>query len=1006
MMLTSSRSIFLAIGLLIFLVVNRHEGFAQRNCGTVKYLEDSYGSKLPGRQEKFEEWIKTKKAQIAATSAFRKQSEPYKIPVVIHVIHNGESVGNGANISEAQVLSQIKVLNNDFRRTNADAVNTPAEFASVAASMDIEFVLAKRNPDGIATTGIVRVDGNRGSWSMNDNYNLKSLSYWPSEDYLNIWVCNITDYLGYAQFPVSDLQGLEEYQNGNALTDGVVIAHTCFGSKDDGNFDLEPFYDKGRTTTHEVSHFFGLKHIWGDDGSSCSGTDHVDDTPNQADYTSGCPSHPTTSCGGTVTMFQNFLDYTDDECMNLFTSGQMDRMSVVIENSPRRKTLLTSVGLNEPDPVPNDLGIRKIVSPSESECGLIVTPSIELLNYGTNDITSASIRLKLNGITKETKSFTLDLAPEEITTVQFSQQTLVGGSNDILFEILLTNGVADGDAVSNKNIYQQEVFVPESINVPFSEKFNDDPAGWRIVNNDDQITWEVLAAPRETLGNKALGLNFYHYELEGEQDVLYTPVFSLEDSDTAYFFLDRANAQFEDRQDVFKIYVIESCESLSSGDLVFNKSGEALATAGKVATSFQPQETRDWQRNFVDLSDYVGKSEIQLAFVGVNNYGNNLYIDNITVANSPNKDIAIKEVINPRGIACETTIPLTVKIENTGASSVTSLDAAVTINGSLVHTQSFGNLVFDGDKEATLTISDVTLESGTNKLSVAIATEETGISDEADNNVFTRTVMNHEEEDVIPLRLTFEDDVHDTWANFNIHSESGKKWKTSEVFDGETALSFEGFSNALIGDEAWFVSPILDFRRAKEASLVFDMSYKQRGLIQDVLTVGVSTDCGETFEPVEFVWPEFEQTESKWTPQSSADWFQLEGDLSNYAGKENIRVIFKIVNSNGNNLFLDNIEFFLTDKPFATAAVEDDYDIRYQSTSPSTPTVHFNLDERTDVPCKVIDMKGQIVSEVLWLDVLNQAYEFPVAGHGAGIYIVDLRINGRIYRERIFVGDK
>ncbi len=1003
MMQTSPRSIPFAIALLIFLVVNSHESLAQR-CGTVKYQENAYGSKLSDRQQKFEEWIKTKKAQIAATSAFRKKSGPYKVPVVVHVIHNGESVGTGANISDAQILSQIKVLNNDFNRTNADAASTPAEFAAVAGSMDIEFVLAKRNPDGLATTGIVRVDGNRANWYMNDNYELKSLSYWPSEDYLNIWVCNMVDFLGYSQFPISDLQGLEEYQNGIAATDGVVIAHTCFGSDDDGNFNLEPLYNKGRTATHEVAHFFGLKHIWGDD-TGCSGNDYVDDTPNQADYTRGCPSHPSKSCGDIVKMFQNFMDYTDDACMNLFTAQQMDRMAIVIENSPRRQSLLTSIGLNEPDPVPNDLGIRSVVSPTESQCGLAVIPSIELLNYGINDITSARIRISLNGIVKETKDFTLSLTPQGITTVGFSQQTLVGGLNVILFEILLTNGVTDGDAISNKNTFRHEVFVPESIAVPFHEKFNSTPSGWRIVNSDDQITWEVMPAPRETLANKALGLSFYHYELEGEQDVLYSPVFSLENVDTAYLFLDRANAQFEDREDGFKIYVIESCENLGSGDVVLDKSGEALATAGKVATSFQPEESKDWERNFIDLYDYIGKSEIQLAFVGVNHYGNNLYIDNITVATTPTKDVAIKELVNPRGISCEKTLPLTLKIENTGASTVGSLDAIVKVNGTIVHTESFTNLDLKSAKETTLNIPEITFGSGTNTLRVEISSDETAISDEADNNQFVRTVTNHEEQDVIPIRLTFEDEVHETWANLNIHSDLGKKWNVTEVYDDETVLAFRGFSNPLIGDEAWFVSPILDFRRAKTASLVFDMSYRKRGLIQDVLTVGVSRDCGETLEPIKFVWPEFEESESEWEPQSSADWFQLEGDLSDYAGEENIRVIFKVVNSNGNNLFLDNIEFFLTDKPFASAAVEGGYDIRYAGTSPASPTVHFDLEQRTDVPCKIIDMKGQLVAEVLWLDVLNQTYEFPVAGHGAGIYIVDMRINGKIHRERIFVGE-
>src|SRR5690606_10085186 len=132
------------------------------------------------RKVSFEKWLTTKISRLAVNEQARQQAGPYQIPVVIHIIHNGEPVGVGANITEAQVLSQLRVLNEDFRRENADATNTPPEFANLAGSMDIEFVLAKQDPEGQATTGILRVNGGRSSWTMNNNYLLKSLSYWPA----------------------------------------------------------------------------------------------------------------------------------------------------------------------------------------------------------------------------------------------------------------------------------------------------------------------------------------------------------------------------------------------------------------------------------------------------------------------------------------------------------------------------------------------------------------------------------------------------------------------------------------------------------------------------------------------------------------------------------------------------------------------------------------------------------------------------------------------------------
>src|SRR5690606_1866302 len=136
----------------------------------------------------------------------------------------------------------------------------------------------------------------KNSYTINDNYVLKAHSYWPAEDYLNVWVCNMTGLLRYAQFPVSPLPGLENSSN-NRLTDGVVIAYNVFGSDDYGSFNLLSKYKKGRTTTHEIGHFLGLRHIWGDDEGSCDGTDYVNDTPNQSDRSTGCPNYPQTSCG-------------------------------------------------------------------------------------------------------------------------------------------------------------------------------------------------------------------------------------------------------------------------------------------------------------------------------------------------------------------------------------------------------------------------------------------------------------------------------------------------------------------------------------------------------------------------------------------------------------------------------------------------------------------------------------------------------------------------------------
>ena len=268
-----------------------------------------------------------------------------RIPVVVHVIHNGEPVGTGANISYAQVVSQIEVLNEDFRRkagTNGDNDNP------VGVDCEIEFYLAEKDPDGntLAEPGIHRYDGGRESWPKGPILNpidnvIKPVTIWPPEEYFNIWTVNFggflsRDLLGYAQFPSeSGLPGLED-DGGSELTDGIVIGHEYFGSSEKGNFpDLYAPFDLGRTTTHEVGHWLGLRHIWGD--GDCSVDDYCNDTPTADAPNYGCS--PNSSCGS-MDMIENYMDYTDDPCMNVFTQDQKERMLTVLRESPRRKELV------------------------------------------------------------------------------------------------------------------------------------------------------------------------------------------------------------------------------------------------------------------------------------------------------------------------------------------------------------------------------------------------------------------------------------------------------------------------------------------------------------------------------------------------------------------------------------------------------------------------------------------------------------------------------------------
>jgi len=252
------------------------------------------------------------------------------IPVVFNVVYKTSS----QNISDAQLMTQLDVLNEDFRRQNSDADNTWSQ----AADTQIEFCLATTDPDGNPTSGIRRKHTNKPSFSANDAMKSggQGLTPWDASSYLNIWVCNLNGFLGYAQFP-----------GGNPATDGVVLDYQYTGTIGTAS---APF-DLGRTGTHEVGHYLNLRHIWGD--GPCGADDFVSDTPVSDAANYGCASGHV-SCGSTD-MVQNYMDYSDDDCMNLFTQGQADRMCAVLLPGGVRDGLSSSGGCGAPvEPTCND----------------------------------------------------------------------------------------------------------------------------------------------------------------------------------------------------------------------------------------------------------------------------------------------------------------------------------------------------------------------------------------------------------------------------------------------------------------------------------------------------------------------------------------------------------------------------------------------------------------------------------------------------------------------------
>ncbi len=399
----------------------------------------------------FEKWLKTKMLERQTENLVVK---PYVVPIIFHVLYDGEAEGDGSNISQALIQQQILQLNKDY----ANQSNSPYK---VAAATGIQFVLAQKDPNGnsLAEPGIERIDRNSRAWQApgskgwSRDYiadSIKPKTIWNPEKYINVWLVPAMNnggtgkLLGFSTFPVaSTLDGLDASPLESNNIAGVVIDHATVGSIFRPQ-TCDQGWGKGKTLSHELGHYFGLRHIWGD--ATC-GNDYVDDTPTQEAANYGSPIHPKPdACGTPDEMFENYMDYTDDELLNTFTADQVDRMQTVLLYSPRRTNLPNS-----------DVGFVTITGSNKiafAGCtGEITTPETGttgtypryrdislLLNCEYKATDAATVTINTNGTAVNNTQYQL-LTP----TVTFAK----GDAYKSVVVRLIDNAAVDGDRTLN-----------------------------------------------------------------------------------------------------------------------------------------------------------------------------------------------------------------------------------------------------------------------------------------------------------------------------------------------------------------------------------------------------------------------------------------------------------------------------------------------------------------------------------------------------------------------------
>ncbi len=976
-------SLFLAV---IFITL---VSFSQERCGTI--------APPPGELENWIQQIRLR-TRIENSQQAVNQSNVITIPVVVHVLHRGEPIGTGTNLSDQRIIGQIDSLTADFRRLNADTVNTPLAFKPIAADVEINFVLARQDPLGKHTNGIVRINAN-GSFvpsRIRDLIEMRSLSHWPAENYFNIYCADLgTGLLGFATFPETTLGKNGSSDPDRLYLDGVYMDFQYFGN----NPDAPAFESRGRTLTHEVGHFLGLRHIWGD--GNCNVDDFINDTPvadtDNGGYSSPCtfpnPEDDEVCNEDEPEMFQNYMDYTDDICMNLFTLGQKECMRIIAENSPRRSTLMSSPGLVALPVVDNDLGVSKIIAPTFAACDPQITPIIEVTNFGVNEITNYEITLEVNGSPVFTSQQSVQLLPFEKDVLSFPNQIISGNSATIGFRITQVNDVPDENP--SNDLYEQLLEHVTSVSLPFLQTFE---SGNEMLGQfGSESAWDQVLAPEVSPSNRALVFqSFNNNSVVGDLLKITTPPLDLNAVTTATLSFKYAySGTPTDIYDGLIVRASSDC-GLTYPDILFSEVGPNLQTAIPTANEFVPSSQLEWQEITINISDYQDTDGLRIQFEGLNG-SNNIYLDDIRVEqnNILENDISLESIQGPL-ITCNENIDLELEVKNAGSEPITSFTVEGVINGES-YSQTFSGLNIAFQEYQIVPINVQTLSQEENSIVLNVATVNGQNDESVISNTVEASININVDTDDFPLSVDFENE--NRWINTSPQNSS--LWDTT-LIGNNIALKASSFEEQTLGIQSWFVSPALSTGGLDSAGLSFRLSYANRQGFNDQFRVLLSEDCGKSFNKtlLEANSDSLAVTESSssWVPTSDEDWKEFSLDLSQVVGVEDsIRIAFIMVNGNGNNLYIDDINIRGNEAP----SYEDVIRV-YPNPAISTFNLGFNLPRKESVEVTVLDMSGKLILREDVPNAFNQIIQYKTPDH-PGLYFVRVVGANFVQTSRLFV---
>lgn len=938
-------SIALCLGLLFTLsTFAQQKSNSVQRCATMNRLQlykDNYAaSRTPSEG-------RTRNGGTSADQGAYRIENEVTIPVVVHIV-----LPNPYLVSNADVQAQIDRLNLDFSGANPDSTNASG-FYSLRGHSRIRFCLARRTPGGQLTTGIERRSSTTGSDvnEMQDpiKYAAKGgLDAWNPSSYLNIWVGK--DMTGQGILGYADNIG-----PGAGTNDGVVLNIEAFGTS--SCYTKAP-YNRGRTATHEIGHYFGLYHIWGDDNGGCTGDDFdqlptttsfslptglfnpagqangtadIGDTPNQGDASGNCLSGVQTDGCSALSpgkMYQNYMDYTYDACLTMFTSKQVSRMEWVLDNT--RPGLKNSLGCQPPANAPAlDVSALTSVSPGGFEltgcnavyypdslgCPGTITPKFRVVNNGLTTITSLTVGYSLNNGAAITQTVAVNIPHGGFYVASFPAIAVGQGTHSFRFFTAAPNGGTD--AVTVNDSYTQTLTVMTPIATPVNEGFETTLQNWTIDNPDFDFTWERTTPGRNGSAGK-LTIDNYNYEGVGHRDDLRSASITVDPASTYFLTFDLAHKNYPDPEYHDSLAVLVSADCGQTFTRVYYKGGAALATAGSSETEFKTPAQTDWRTETVTLDgNMLASGKLVIIFRSISGYGNLVHLDNINLVKVGARDLRVQAIVSPSATACTGSITPSVTVENMGSEAVSAFKVGYRIDNGSVQQQTYSQTLQPG---ASTTVALPTGTTGFGQHTITLFSfDPVTVSGTGDTRLSNDTLQKTFAV-VQPIPTPFTEGFETAFppAGWRIsNSNNNTTWvRKAPGRNSNYAAFFDNFNNNLTGENDDLHTPILGVSGADSVVVTFDVAHKNfagvSGSSNDGLSVLATTDCSNSFTTVYnkkgAQLATAGSSSAEYLAPVSGDW-RTERIVLNAANipSGSLGLSFRNTNDFGNNIFIDNI---------------------------------------------------------------------------------------------------